>query len=82
MAAGFYTSSPEARIFVHLDHFHIHHLFPVTPGLNITEVQGCVSIPQKLQPLLVAMADPQYIASWEAELVRLKSKKKPSEDVD
>ncbi|KAA1087782.1 hypothetical protein PGT21_036564 [Puccinia graminis f. sp. tritici] len=76
MATGFHNGSPDARIFAHLPHVHIHHLFPVTPGLNITEIQNCASIPSKLHPLLIAMSDTGFLGFWESELRRLKSKEK------
>ncbi|KAH9466973.1 hypothetical protein Pst134EB_002010 [Puccinia striiformis f. sp. tritici] len=76
MAAGFYDSLPDSRIFVHLEIVHLHHLFPVSEGVNITEVgEDCVSIPRLLQPLLLAMSDDGFLEHWQKEFLQLKSKK-------
>jgi hypothetical protein len=74
IAAGFYTSSPTARIFAHLEIVHLHHLFPISEGFNITDVQGnCVSIPKQLQPLLLAMSHTSFLEHWEKEFLHLKA---------
>jgi hypothetical protein len=81
IAVGFYPSSPTACIFTHLEVVHLHHLFPITKGLNITEFGGnSVSIPNQLQPLLLAMSHDSFLDHWQKELLRIKSlsKKKPS----
>ncbi|KNE91118.1 hypothetical protein PSTG_15469 [Puccinia striiformis f. sp. tritici PST-78] len=77
MAAGFYTSSPKSGIFAHVEIVHLHHLFPITEGFNITEfADNFVSIPTQLQPLLLAMSEPQFLEHWEKELLRMKALKK------
>ncbi|KAA1121399.1 hypothetical protein PGTUg99_019874 [Puccinia graminis f. sp. tritici] len=74
IAAGFYPSSPTARIFVHLEIVHLHHLFPISEGLNITDVGGnCVSIPQRLQPLLLTMSQASFLDHWENEFLSIKA---------
>lgn len=78
MASGFCYCAPDSHIFTHLTQAHIH-LFPITPGLNISEVQGCVSIPQRFQPFLPAMANKKYLKLWESELVKLQLKYKKSD---
>ena len=77
IAAGFHSSSPNSRIFAHLEIVHLHHLFPSTEGLNIVDVGGnCVSIPQQLKPLLLSMSQPQFLDHWENEYKQLKGKQK------
>jgi hypothetical protein len=74
IAAGFYPSSPESQIFVHLEGAHLHHLFPVTKGLNITDAGGgLVSIPQRLHPLLLAMSGDKFLEHWQKGFLRLKA---------
>jgi hypothetical protein len=83
IAAGFYPTSPESRILAHLEIVHLHHLFPVTEGLNITDVGGnCVSIPQQLQPYLLAMSQTDFLARWQKEFLQLKASKPPAQSND
>jgi hypothetical protein len=77
IATGFYNSSPSSRIFVHLEIAHLHHLFPVTPALNITDLNGsCVSIPSGLQSLLLAFSESEFLNRWEEEFKALTKNKK------
>ncbi|KAI7944157.1 hypothetical protein MJO28_011685 [Puccinia striiformis f. sp. tritici] len=81
IAAGFFASTPTSCIFAHLEAVHLHHLFPISEGLNITDVEGnCVSIPRRLQPLLLSMSQAPFLAHWQEEFLRAKahSKKKTS----
>jgi hypothetical protein len=77
IAAGFYPSSPHSCIFAHLEAVHLHHLFPISQGLNITDMGGnCVSIPQQLQPLLLAMSNTNFLDHWHKVFLQLKAKEK------
>jgi hypothetical protein len=78
IAVGFHSKLPSSRIFVHLEMVHLHHLFPVTEGLNITEVgEGrCVSIPERLQPLLLVMSKALFLDHWDKEFKALAKKNK------
>jgi hypothetical protein len=83
LAAGFYDSSPDSRIFAHLEIVHLHHLFPVSEGLNITDVGGnFVSIPERLHPLLLTMSQNAFLEHWEKEFLRLKAIKSKSKKED
>jgi hypothetical protein len=77
IAAGFYPSSPHSLIFAHLEIVHLHHLFPITGAFNITNMGGnCVSIPQLLQPLLLAVSNKEFLEHWHKEFLKLKADSK------
>ncbi|KAA1122302.1 hypothetical protein PGTUg99_036437 [Puccinia graminis f. sp. tritici] len=83
IAAGFYSSSPNSRIFSHVEIVHLHHLFPVTGGLNITAVgDNFVSIPENLQPLLLTMSQSAFLEYWQKEFLKIKSLKKKDQAND
>jgi hypothetical protein len=83
VAVGFYPSSPNSRIFAHVEVVHLHHLFPVSEGLNITNIGGgCASIPSQLQPLLLGMSDVKYLEHWQEEFLKLKAVRPQSNNND